>query len=66
MIAVRIGISVFVLILMALVVLGWRWTGAHQPEAQAFASHVVLGICGLAGVVALVLIWRPDPLRTRS
>jgi hypothetical protein len=61
MAGVRIAISVFLVILISLVIRGWIWTAAHQPAGQAAASHVVLGIAGLAGVVALVLIWRWDP-----
>jgi hypothetical protein len=61
--AVRIAITVFVLILLGLVTLGWIWTGTHQPPALSLASHVVLGIAGLAGILAVVRIWRPDPPR---
>jgi hypothetical protein len=58
--AVRIAISVFVLALISLAAMGWVWTSRHQPAAQATASHVVLGIATLSGVVALVVIWRRD------
>lgn len=63
---VRAAISVFILALLALVVLGWSWTGRHQPPAQATASHVVLAISGVMGVYALVAIWRPNPPRSGS
>jgi uncharacterized membrane protein len=61
MIGIRIAISTFMLILITLAGLGWRWTSAHQPPAQARASHVVLGLIAVAGVIALVTVWRPDP-----
>ncbi len=59
--AVRIAITVFVLILLGLVTMGWIWTSTHQPPALRRASHVVLAISALAGIFALVRIWRPDP-----
>ena len=54
----RIAISVFILILILVAGSGWRWTGSHQPAAQAAASRTVLGLCILAGVVGLAAIWR--------
>ncbi len=63
---VRIAISVFLLALLTLVVLGWSWTGRNQVPAQATASHVVLGVAGLMGVYALIVIWRPNPPRSGS
>jgi uncharacterized membrane protein len=63
MIGIRIAISTFMLILITLAGLGWRWTSAHQPPAQARASHIVLGLIAVAGVIALVTVWRPDPSR---
>jgi uncharacterized membrane protein len=57
---IRIAISIFVLILITLAGLGWMWTSRHQPPEQAAASHVVLGIMALSGVVALVTIWRGE------
>ncbi len=62
---VRILISVFMVILLTIVALGWSWTASHQPPALAAASHVVLGIAGLAGIFALVTLWRANPQRTR-
>ncbi|HEY7055074.1 MAG TPA: hypothetical protein VH458_01050 [Vicinamibacterales bacterium] len=61
--AVRIGITMFILILLAIVTLGWMWTAAHQPPAPRTASHVVLGVSAVAGVLALAKIWRPDAPR---
>jgi tellurite resistance protein TehA-like permease len=64
--AVRTGITAFILILFAIVVLGWLWTGRHQPPALRAASHVVLAIAGLAGAFAVVRIWRADAPRADS
>ena len=61
--AVRIVITMFTLILLTIVSLGWVWTTAHQPPAQQMASHAVLTIAALAGVFAIARIWRPDPPR---
>jgi hypothetical protein len=58
---VRIAITAFILILLAIVALGWVWTGSHQPPPQKIASHVVLAIAALAGILALVRIWRNAP-----
>jgi membrane protein YdbS with pleckstrin-like domain len=63
MTAARIGITLFVLLLLTVVILGWIWTSSHQPPALRTASHIVLGLAAVAGVFALVRIWRPDPPR---
>jgi len=55
---IRIAISVFIVILIALAVAGWIWTGSHQTPEQWMASRVVLSIAALSGVVGLVAIWR--------
>jgi hypothetical protein len=60
MLGVRIAISAFVVILLFLVTMGMGWTGSHQAPAAALASRVVLGISALFGLVALVVIWRPN------
>ena len=57
---IRIVISFFIAVLIMVGVFGWRWTGVHQPAAQATASHLVLGLAMLAGIVGVVAIWR-DP-----
>jgi len=56
--AIRIVISFFIAVLIVVSVLGWMWTGTHQPPSQATASHLVLGLAMLAGVVGAVAIWR--------
>ena len=64
MTAIRITASVFILILMVLTAMGWIWTGAHQPPAEAIAARLVLALAALAGVVGLVALWRWRPERT--
>jgi hypothetical protein len=63
MTAVRIGITTFVVVLLTIVALGWNWTSGHQPPPLRTASHVVLGIAGLAGILALAKIWWRDAPR---
>ena len=60
---IRAVISSFILILVTLSVMGWIWTGNHQPAAQALASRVVLTISIAAGLAGLVSIWRPRPTK---
>jgi len=55
---VRIAITLFVLVLLVIVTLGWRWTASHQQPPQRTASHVVLAISAVGGVFALWKIWR--------
>jgi hypothetical protein len=56
--AVRILISLFLLVLIAVASTGWIWTGRHQPAAQSAASRVVLSLCVLAGIAGLTALWR--------
>jgi hypothetical protein len=63
MTVVRVLISSFVLILIVVSVAGWIWTGRHQPAAQSVASHVVLGLGIVAGILGLVTIWRARPAK---
>lgn len=60
--AIRIAISAFILVLVCLCVAGWIWTGIHQPPAKAAASHLVLGIAILSGLIGLVAVWRRPTL----
>jgi membrane protein YdbS with pleckstrin-like domain len=57
---VRVLITFFVVLLIALVGLGWMWTGSHQPPALRHASHVVLALAACAGIFGLARIWRPS------
>lgn len=55
--AIRIAISVFIAMLIAIAILGWTWTTAHQTPSQATASHLVLGLAMLASVIGVLVIW---------
>ena len=63
---IRIAITAFVLVLVTIVGLGWLWTGSHQPPPLRTASHIVLALAALAGVFAVVRIWRGDVPGTGS
>ena len=58
MTAIRLAASAFILVLIVLSAMGWVWTGAHQPPAQALAGRTVLVLNALAGVVGLIALWR--------
>jgi hypothetical protein len=60
---VRLGVTLFVALIIVAAAAGWVWTGQHQPPAAAIASRLVLGLGGLFSVVALITIWRPHPRR---
>jgi hypothetical protein len=55
---VRLAITVFTSIVIALSAVGIRWTSQHQPPASAVASAMVLGISSAFALIALVIIWR--------
>ena len=55
---IRLAISLFILVVIALAITGWFWTGAHQTASQSTASRVVLGLCVVAGIVGLTALWR--------
>ncbi|HET7217083.1 MAG TPA: hypothetical protein VFJ02_03510 [Vicinamibacterales bacterium] len=61
--AVRIAISLFIVILIGVATTGWVWTAGHQPAAQATASRVVLTLCIVAGLVGLGALWRRRPTK---
>ena len=52
-------ISVFILLLLVSAAAGWNWTSGHQSAGLATASHLVLALSGVAGVVGLIVIWTP-------
>ena len=59
--AVRIAITVFVLLLLTVVTLGWIWTSGHQPQPHLrIAAQLVLTVAALSGVFALTRIWRSE------
>jgi hypothetical protein len=53
-----LGISAFIVVLLGVVTLGFLWTASHQPPSSRIASHLVLGLSGAAGGLALVRLWR--------
>jgi hypothetical protein len=56
--AIRLAMTAFTGIVVALSVVGIRWTSQHQPPASAMASAAVLGVSSAFAIVALVVIWR--------
>jgi hypothetical protein len=56
--AIRLAASVFILVLIALSVMGWVWAGTHQPADQVLAARTVLGLSALTGAAGLVALWR--------
>jgi len=56
--AIRLAMTVFTGIVLALTAVGIRWTSQHQPPSAAFASALVLGTSSAFAVIALVIIWR--------
>jgi hypothetical protein len=61
--AIRVVISFFIAVLIVVSVMGWVWTGAHQSPSQATASHLVLGLAMLTGVIGVIAIWRDGSKR---
>ena len=57
-IVIRAAMSAFIGVLFVIAGLGWTWANTHQTPAQALASHTVLGLSAIAGVVGLVALWR--------
>lgn len=55
---VRLSISAFILVIVALLVQGWLWTATHQTPSQATASHVVLAGGILGSIAGLAALWR--------
>jgi hypothetical protein len=55
---VRAAISIFILVVIAVLVRGWIWTGQHQTAPQAAASHVVLALGIAATIIGLAALWR--------
>ena len=56
--AIRLVISLFILVLIFLSAMGWVWTGAHQPPDQVLAARTVLVLAALSGIGGLVALWR--------
>jgi MYXO-CTERM domain-containing protein len=56
--AIRILLSLFMVVLIGVATTGWIWVGGHQPGSESAASRVVLSVCILAGLVGLAALWR--------
>jgi hypothetical protein len=63
---VRVLVTIFVLAILTATGFGWFWTAANQPPAGAMASRIVLGIAALAGVGALIAVWKPNGRHRRA
>jgi hypothetical protein len=50
--------SAFILILLVITSIGWRWVSTHQTPGEALASHAVLALTGGAALLGLVVLWR--------
>ena len=57
-IVIRAAMSAFIFVLFGIAALGWNWATAHQTPAQALASHAVLALRAIAGLIGLVALWR--------
>ena len=58
---IRIAISLFIAVLVAVSALGWIWVGARLSPAQAVAGRVVLAAGVIAAGFALSVLWRWQP-----
>jgi hypothetical protein len=56
--AIRLAMTVFTSIVLALSAVGIRWTSQHQAPSGAVASALVLSVSSTFALVALVIIWR--------
>ena len=56
--AIRLAMTVFTSIVVALSIVGIRWTSQHQAPSAARASALVLGMSSIFALIALVIIWR--------
>jgi hypothetical protein len=54
---VRVVITGFIGLLIAVASTGWLWVGSHQSPAQAFASRVVLTLCVVSGLIGAKAVW---------
>ena len=55
---IRSAITLFVMVLIAISIAGWVWTGAHQAPAASTASRTVLGTGIAAGLAGMWALWR--------
>ena len=57
-IVIRAVMSAFIMVLFVIAGMGWTWASTHQTPSQALASHAVLLLSAVAGVIGLVALWR--------
>ena len=57
-IVIRVAMSAFICVLFVIAGMGWTWATAHQTPGQALASHAVLALSAIAGLVGLIALWR--------
>ena len=57
---VRMFLSVFLLLLLAVSISGWIWAGG-QPSPTMYGARVVLVLCGLAASGCLWVLWSAKP-----
>ena len=60
--AVRGVMTFFLLLILALVYLGWRWSAA-LPSPKLEGARVALVLTGAVSIAGGTLIWRAKPRR---
>jgi hypothetical protein len=58
--AIRGVMTVFMLVILVLALLGWRWS-AGLPSPRQLGARVALGLVVVASCGGLGLIWRAKP-----
>jgi hypothetical protein len=53
---IRSAMSVFLLTVLVVAVLGWKWT-AGLPSPRLEAARVMLGLCALFAAGGLGILW---------
>ena len=61
--AVRGAMTVFLLIIIWLAIMGWRWS-ASLPSPKIEGARVVLGITAVASCAGIIMIWRYNPRKS--
>jgi len=62
---IRSAISVLLLTLVVISVGGWVWAG-DRPAPTMEGARFALGLCGLASVICLGVLWRARPPRSNA
>ena len=61
--AVRGAMTVFLLVIISLAFLGWRWS-AGLPSPKIEGARLALGITAVAACGGIILIWRAKPRKS--